>query len=349
MLKKQIKAALRGVPGLRRIADKFDEASQKIMNQEAEMQILKAQVLEADRRISDQREIIRATEIQCDEAKRCILKQEKAICALEERLSAQMQNMDYLKCDIDLLFRQVLNENDASVLAKKHMAAVAENVEKPRLAVYTVLMGEYDVLHAPAYVDSYCDYFCFTNVKGLKSSFWKIIYIENEEGQDNIRFQRKLKLSPHLLFPEYEHSLYVDASILIHKSVWDWIESFSTGKALLAYQHPERNCIYTESEACISLAKDSSDIIMAQMERYRQCEYPENNGLIWSAILYRKHHDQTLIRVHQTWLEEIQRGSRRDQLSFNYACWKNRFSYDEATGDYRDYFLWACYHDGKFR
>lgn len=296
--KKQIGKVLRGLPGLRRIADRMDA-------------------------VKHRREFMRTLE--------------GRLCQLES--------------DRELLFRQVLNENDASALTKKHRAEAeeAQGAQRPRLAVYTVLMGEYDALHAPAYVDPYCDYYCVTNLRGLTSPFWKIIYLENEDGLDNIRFQRKLKLSPQLLFPEYSHSLYVDVSILIHKSVWDWIERFSTGRTLLVYRHPERDCIYDEGDICIELGKDSSDLIRAQMERYRQCGYPEHNGLVWSAILYRKHHDPALISVQQTWLEEMKRGSRRDQLSFNYACWKDGFAYDEATGDYRDYFLWASCHDGKYR
>lgn len=306
---------------MRRIADKFDETNQRV----------------------------KALEDRIAQTNHHLLEQEKMIRILEERLSTQMRRADCLENDGELLFKHVLNENDASALAKLHTAAALEKAGKPRLAVYTVLIGEYDTLHAPVYIDANCDYFCFTNIRGLTSPFWKVIYVENDEGLDSIRFQRKLKLSAHLLFPEYTHSLYVDTSIQIHKSIWDWIERFSTGKPFLAYRHPDRDCIYAESEACINLGKDSREIIMAQMERYRQCGYPEKNGLIWGAILYRKHHDQAVIRVHQTWLEEIMHGSRRDQLSFNYACWKNGFSYDEATGDYRDYFLWAYCHDEKFR
>ena len=295
--------------------------------------------------------------------------QEERNLALEKRISAQEEKNQtlerqvgdqegriyYLGQETEALYKLIMLESDNLVSSKVQNAAMTEVAEKEagrsrkRLAVYTVLVGAYEKLHAPVYVDLFCDYYCITDNKNITSSFWKMIYVDNDEKMDATRFQRRFKLLPHLFFNEYEHSLYVDTSILIHQSVWTWIDRFSTGKALLAYRHPERECIYDEAEICILLGKDQTETIRAQMEKYHQCGYPEKNGLIWGAILYRKHHDVTLIATEQTWFEEVKNGSRRDQLSFNYACWKNNFSYDKATGDYREYFLWADQHNGKFR
>lgn len=68
----------------------------------------------------------------------------------------------------------------------------------------------------------------------------------------------------------------------------------------------------------------------AQMERYRNEGYPEHNGLIDSGILVRELKNQKVINLMETWWQEVLHGSKRDQLSFNYACWKNDFVYDTA-------------------
>lgn len=50
-----------------------------------------------------------------------------------------------------------------------------------RLAVYTVITGNYDTLKKPRYIDTNCDYFCITNDKALTSDFYKMIYIDDTE------------------------------------------------------------------------------------------------------------------------------------------------------------------------
>ncbi|MDE7250890.1 MAG: hypothetical protein K2N82_13635, partial [Lachnospiraceae bacterium] len=67
-----------------------------------------------------------------------------------------------------------------------------------------------------------------------------------------------------------------------------------------------------------------------QIERYRNAGYPEHNGLIDSGILVRELKNERVIKVMETWWQEVLHGSKRDQLSFNYACWKNDFVYDST-------------------
>lgn len=270
---------------------------------------------------------------------------EAEVSQLEAETKRLETKMDIMHHRTEMKFR-LMAEGLDNVKSEQLRALKTYPFEKPRLAVYTLLIGDYDELQTPFVVDPGCDYFCITDNPNLKSVFWKMIVVKNEEGLDNVRFQRKLKVMPHLFFTQYEHSLYVDASILIRGSVWEWIGRNTTGKPWLTFQHPDRDCIYQEAEACKVLQKDNSDLIDAQMARYRVEGYPEHNGLIWSAILYRRHMDPAVISLEEAWFEELLKGSRRDQLSFNYICWKNGFQYDACKEDYHLSFLWAPYHDG---
>ena len=99
---------------------------------------------------------------------------------------------------------------------------------------------------------------------------------------------------------------------------------------MLCFNHYDNDCIYQEKKACLSLKKDVPEIMEQQMERYRLEGYPKNNGLIDSGILVRELHNEKVRKVMETWWKEILNGSRRDQLSFNYACWKNDFVYDTS-------------------
>lgn len=203
-----------------------------------------------------------------------------------------------------------------------------------RLAVYTVITGNYDTLKKPRYIDTNCDYFCITNNKALTSDFYRMIYIDDTERMGNARLSRYPKINPHLFFPDYKHSLYVDANFTIMHSVWSWIFTYSRGRDMLMFFHPDRDCIYDEGIACIETNKDCPKVINQQLERYRKEGYPSHHGLISGGILYRKHNLPAMRAVDEMWWDELQKGSKRDQLSFNYVCYRTGFQYDSCPLNY---------------
>lgn len=46
-----------------------------------------------------------------------------------------------------------------------------------------------------------------------------------------------------------------------------------------------------------SVFMDDPEIMKAQIERYKSENYPKNNGLIFSAVLIRRHHDPEVIKI----------------------------------------------------
>jgi Protein of unknown function (DUF616). len=198
-----------------------------------------------------------------------------------------------------------------------------------RLAIYTVIMGNYDYLKDPAYIDENCDYICFTNRSDLKSDTWKII-VETSDEYDDIKWQRRHKVLAHEYLKDYDFSIYVDGNVTILGSLREYVQKESKGKNILCLQHPYRNNIYEEAAECISLKKDDPEVITDQINQYRADGCPQQSGLIVSSIIFRKHTDPTIIKVMGYWWNEICYKSYRDQLSFNYVCWKYNFQYDES-------------------
>jgi len=205
--------------------------------------------------------------------------------------------------------------------------------KKEKLAVYTAIIGDYDDLHDPLYVETdFCDYFCFTDNKKLHSDVWKIIPLNEElfpelKELDLVRKARFVKTHPHLFLKGYKHSIWIDANIQINKSILNWIDLFSDNSEILTFIHPERNCIYQEAQECINLKKDEETIIRNQMSQYQEKGYPSENGLVMTNVLYRKQTEQVKI-FDQLWWNEIKNKSKRDQLSFNYVAWKRKKDYD---------------------
>ena len=199
--------------------------------------------------------------------------------------------------------------------------------EKNKKVVYTAITGDYDELLTPTYLNDDWDYICFTDNENINSDVWEIRKMEDSD-LDKVKKARMYKILPHVFLPEYEYSLWIDGNFRIINDMNEYIKKYANNNLMMCIIHPDRDCVYDEADACIEQKKDSPEVILNQINRYKAENYPKKWGMIASGILFRKHNDPQVIKVMNTWWEELKYQSRRDQLSFNYACWKNNFKYD---------------------
>ncbi|ASS96791.1 glycosyltransferase domain-containing protein [Peribacillus simplex] len=197
---------------------------------------------------------------------------------------------------------------------------------KQKIVVYTAISNNYDSLRLPITESKDIDFICFTDNDHLKSDKWKIIKIE-DQNLDPVRLAKKVKVLPHLFLSEYDFSFWVDANFLITHDLNELFNTYLNKEQIACFQHPYRNCIYEEAEACKDLKRDKKSIIEKQMSKYQSLKYPEKNGLISSGGILRQHNDPKIIKLSEDWWKEIVQFSIRDQLSFNYAAWKNKIQY----------------------
>jgi len=195
-----------------------------------------------------------------------------------------------------------------------------------RLVVYCAIANNYNALLNPSVRDDGVDYFCFTDqpiwLSLTNSTVWKIRPFPKEVLHlEPTRKCRMVKILPHLFFPEYEYSVWVDGSIDIIGDIGALIAKYDYPD-LLCFKHPKRACIYEEGRACIDLGKDDPHLITRQLDAYRRQGFPENAGLVETGVLIRKHNAPNIIKLMEAWWQELSTHSRRDQLSFPYAAWR---------------------------
>ena len=200
---------------------------------------------------------------------------------------------------------------------------------KEKGVIYTAIFGDYESLLNPKVINPYLDYICFTDNPNLTSDVWEIRLITNLD-MDNTRKARTIKILPHKYLKEYEFSIWVDAGFRIIGDMEDYINTYIKDGLLIGIKHSVRNCIYEEIDVCNSRDKDDGFILETVINKYESEGYPKNNGLIESGVLFRRHNNQIVINLMEQWHYEVMNYSKRDQLSFNYVCWKNNFKYDEA-------------------
>ncbi len=151
---------------------------------------------------------------------------------------------------------------------------------------------------------------------------WEIRHIDRHE-QDPNRQAKFYKIRPDLLFPDAGYSLWVDGNVsLIYPfDIHRLIDLFLAEADMCVVRHHARSCIYQEAEACKERRLDSAQLIDSQIARYRQEGFPEWYGLNQVVVILRRHSD-AVNEFNQRWWQEIDQGSHRDQLSFNYVAWK---------------------------
>jgi hypothetical protein len=198
---------------------------------------------------------------------------------------------------------------------------------KKKGVVYTCITGGYDDLKDHDFINQDWDYICFTddcsNDKNGNLK-WQVRGFCFDE-LDDVRNQRWHKLHPHILFPEYQKSIYIDANInILDSRVFDAVDKIIQEEKSIAIRvHPERDCLYDELIACIELGKDNEAIMRSQVELIRADGFPEKSGLFEANIIYRDHHDKLVKTLMEDWWWWIKNYSRRDQLSLTYVAWKN--------------------------
>lgn len=210
-----------------------------------------------------------------------------------------------------------------------------------KAVIYTAIFGGYDKLRDPVTVSEGCDYVCMTDDASLRSKVWKTIVVP-DDGTPLTLKDRKIKILPHRYFPEYRYSLYVDGNILITADALRLIDKYLENGVMALSRHRDRSCIYDEAEVCLRQRKGDRDAILSQIAKYRSAGYPAKNGLYANNVLLRKHNSPEVVKVMDDWWEEVCRESGRDQISFPFIAYKNKFSPDileEGPYSGRGYFV----------
>jgi len=220
------------------------------------------------------------------------------------------------------------NKKISDIELEKRIAFYLNSVKKKKFVIYTAIIENYDTLKTPEVLNEECDYICFTDNPPKKHPIWQfrpLTYF----NIDPTRISRYYKTHPHFYLNKYDCCIWVDANILIKNNMQNIIASFmSSSNSVGTLKHFQRDCTYQEAEECIKLRKDSKLIIERQISRYKLEGFPRNAGMVETNLLISKPNNRQAADIFNYWWKEIDNGSRRDQLSFNYVIWKLRTKYD---------------------
>ena len=207
-----------------------------------------------------------------------------------------------------------------------------------RKVVYTYIFGKYDFLHKPRVVTPGWDYICFTDDPELRSDIWQVhlsTRTSDERQLDDKKFAMKHKILFYRYLQGYQLSLAVDGRIVVNCNLDRFVNGYLRPRDdMVMARHPTRNCLYLEGEECKRLGLDDPACIDQQLSRYRMEGFPAGNGLHATGLIVRRHGRKSVEDLCTVWFKELEGGSRRDQLCFDYALWKSD-PVQMASFDYR--------------
>jgi glycosyltransferase involved in cell wall biosynthesis len=193
-----------------------------------------------------------------------------------------------------------------------------------KYCIYTSIIGDYDNLTTTTkHKQENWDYICYTDNYKLESDFWKVIYVNNNDSSElhNHKLARYFKTNFQNYLSSYDVILWKDSRIVINCDLNEYINLLGDND-ILFMKHPDSNSILEEFSTLLSLNLENKNMINKIKKRYEEDLYNYDNGLIASGIILFKNNDR-VINFFETWWNEIKNFSHRDQLSANYALFKN--------------------------
>lgn len=195
-----------------------------------------------------------------------------------------------------------------------------------RRAIYTAIYGGYDTLKPVAGADKLreqgIDLICFTDDVNLSHPDWQMRRMPARHAHPRLD-AKYYKLLPHLVLPEYDDTLWLDASFEIEDArCAETLFAYLDDAPLALFLHPERGCLYEEAEFCRTMPKYADQDIAGQVKHYREAGLPERFGLFAGGIIGRRNDDANVRSLNEQWMAENLRFTYQDQLSLAYLLWK---------------------------
>lgn len=240
------------------------------------------------------------------------------------------------------------DRNELDLLVKNYYG---ERHGNARIVVYSALMGAYDppVLHEV--LDTRFDYVLFSDSPIPDAGAWDV-RCESYPAESPVRKARYVKTHPHVYFKDYDIAIWIDSNVLINGDIMKYVQMAidQPDIPLFGIPHPHRNCLYEEALAVVQAKKDTAGIVEKQVARIAKENYPKNNGLIETNFIVINLRHGKVDAVFDEWWSMINSGSHRDQLSINYALWKNDVQWRPLMVEkksLRDSFEFAYFGHGR--
>ena len=211
----------------------------------------------------------------------------------------------------------------------------SHNSENAKIAVYTCVVGKYDLVKPPLLTFENVDYFLFTDDPNTYSnlSFFQVKKISDDIlSKGKIMANRYVKFHPkEMLGDKYDYSIYIDGNVRIVSDVRPFVDCTFNKTGIAMHKHRSRDCVYDEAEFCVKLHRGNKRNIRTLLGLYKQEGFPTNFGMNEANLIVADLRNETSgILLDEWWREFIRGMTMRDQLAWPYVLWKKGFCLDDV-------------------
>ncbi len=211
--------------------------------------------------------------------------------------------------------------------------------ESPRtkIALYTSIVGDYDLLQQPPVLDEGFEFICFVG-RGEKTAdrigAWEIRELPLTFGNPTLD-ARWAKTHPHELLPDYACSVWVDGNIILTDgSIYEAVRSKAASDVQYSgVPHPARDCTYKEARKCFDMRYLSLFGLLKVWLYLAFLGLPLHAGLMESNLVFRRHLDPDVVDFDTRWWKHVRHLSRRDQLSLMLCLRRSGLRWDDRLLD----------------
>ncbi len=198
-------------------------------------------------------------------------------------------------------------------------AVRARGGKRGRVAVVTAITGPFDALLLPGHFEPELDYYCVTNSVTDGYGVFRLLPCPYLDA-DPRRTARYVKTNLLRLFPGYDFVVWVDANVLVRSPISNFVAATeASGRPIGAIPHSIRWNYLEEAAEARTLKLDDSVVIEAQLKAYDGAEGLETATLIETNFMVFDARNPKTLAFQQLWWNQINKYSRRDQLSINYC------------------------------
>ena len=199
-----------------------------------------------------------------------------------------------------------------------------------KIAVYTSIFGNYETIHEPDIIPDNIDYYIITDNEIKPNSRWRIRKVDLPPGLNAAQKNRYVKMHPHLLFPEYKYSIYIDGSVHILSDLTPLIHRIS-GSGFAMHKHSARDDVYDELIAAYYTKRITKERYRKYIDFLQQNNMPKNYGLVECGVIARNHENLLCNKIMEQWWEEYLHGINRDQICLAYVLFSNKIRISEIN------------------
>jgi len=202
----------------------------------------------------------------------------------------------------------------------------------PERICYSVILNGYDPLPTVVGDTNGIRFVCFTDSPAAfdNCGIWTLVEVPQYFSDPKL-VSGYLKANAHRLFGHNARSLWVDGSL------YDIAVSaaFSEETAIAALPHRKRTTVSEEIDQVVSLGLEHPANAARHRALLRDTGFPDTGGLTATMFLLRDHRNARVRLCNEYWWQVISSGIRRDQLSFDYACWASHAALQYLDADWQ--------------